>query len=347
MAGALSSRPVLSVAGLTTTFRTRGGPITAVDGLDLTIAPGETLALIGESGSGKTVASLSVMRLLARKTGAIAAGSLLFRDRAGETVDLARLDEEAMRRLRGNRIAMIFQEPMTSLNPVLTIGDQISEPLRVHRGLSRGAAMKRALGLVEQVGIPDAARRLSQYPHELSGGMRQRATIAMALACEPDLLIADEPTTALDVTIQAQILDLLRAIQAERGMAMLFVSHNLGVVAEIAHSVAIMYAGRIVERGPTVEVLRRPRHPYTIGLLHSMPRLGEASALRAAGTELPAIRGAVPSLARLPRGCAFAPRCDHAADACLVAPPPEESAGPGRVVRCPRWLRIADVRSAP
>ena len=340
MADATTPAPVLSVTGLTTTFRTRGGAITAVDGVNLSIAPGETLALIGESGSGKSVTSLSIMRLLARKTGVIAGGAMLFHNRAGETVDLARLDDEAMRRVRGNEIAMVFQEPMTSLNPVLTIGDQISEPLRVHHGLARAEAMARALELVEKVGIPDAARRLTQYPHELSGGMRQRATIAMALACEPVLLIADEPTTALDVTIQAQILDLLRAMQAERGMGMLFVTHNLGVVAEIAHKVAIMYAGRIVESGPAAEVLRDPRHPYTIGLLRSMPRLGEASALRAAGAALPAIRGSVPSLARLPNGCAFAPRCDHAVDACLAAPPLEEPAGPGRTVRCLRWRDI-------
>ncbi len=341
-----SPAPVLAVTGLTTTFRTRGGVITAVDGVDLSVAPGQTLALIGESGSGKSVTSLSVMRLLPRKVGSIAAGSLLFRDRAGAIVDLARLDEEAMRRLRGDDIAMIFQEPMTSLNPVLTIGDQISEPLRIHRGLSRSAARARALDLVEKVGIPDAARRLAQDPHELSGGMRQRATIAMALACEPVLLIADEPTTALDVTIQAQILDLLRAIQAERGMGMLFVTHNLGVVAEIAHRVAIMYAGRIVESGPTADVLRHPRHPYTIGLLRSTPRLGEASALKAAGAPLPAIRGAVPSLARLPQGCAFAPRCDHAVEACAIEAPAQETAGAERMVRCRRWREIADAAVA-
>ncbi|MGR9079378.1 ABC transporter ATP-binding protein [Rhizobium leguminosarum] len=335
-----TAEPVLDIRGLRTIFRTRGGEITAVNDIDLTVAAGETLALVGESGSGKSVTSLSVMRLLTRNIGVIAAGSIRLATSGGAVRDLVSLDEESMRRIRGDDIGMIFQEPMSSLNPVFTIGDQIGEPIRIHRGADRKAAMDAAVALLESVGIPDARRRAGQYPHELSGGMRQRATIAMALACDPALLIADEPTTALDVTIQAQILDLLLKLQRERGMAMLFVTHNLGVVAEIAHRVAVMYAGRIVEEGPVGEVFRNPKHPYTMGLLASMPRLGDAARMKQAGEKLAAIPGMVPSLMNMPSGCAFSPRCKFAIDACRVAVPALEQVNSQHRSRCIRWKEI-------
>ncbi|MGR9166499.1 ABC transporter ATP-binding protein [Rhizobium leguminosarum] len=335
-----TTEPVLDIRGLRTIFRTRGGEITAVNDIDLTVAAGETLALVGESGSGKSVTSLSVMRLLTRNIGVIAAGSIRLATSGAAVRDLVSLDEESMRRIRGDDIGMIFQEPMSSLNPVFTIGDQIGEPIRIHRGADRKAAMDAAVALLESVGIPDARRRAGQYPHELSGGMRQRATIAMALACDPALLIADEPTTALDVTIQAQILDLLLKLQRERGMAMLFVTHNLGVVAEIAHRVAVMYAGRIVEEGPVGEVFRNPKHPYTMGLLASMPRLGDAARMKQAGEKLAAIPGMVPSLMNIPSGCAFSPRCKFAIDACRVAVPALEQVNSQHRSRCIRWKEI-------
>jgi len=335
-----TAEPVLDIRGLRTIFRTRGGEITAVNDIDLTVAAGETLALVGESGSGKSVTSLSVMRLLTRNIGVIAAGSIRLATSGGAVRDLVSLDEESMRGIRGDDIGMIFQEPMSSLNPVFTIGDQIGEPIRIHRGADRKAAMDAAVALLESVGIPDARRRAGQYPHELSGGMRQRATIAMALACDPALLIADEPTTALDVTIQAQILDLLLKLQRERGMAMLFVTHNLGVVAEIAHRVAVMYAGRIVEEGPVGEVFRNPKHPYTMGLLASMPRLGDAARMKQAGEKLAAIPGMVPSLMNIPSGCAFSPRCKFAIDACRVAVPALEQVNSQHRSRCIRWKEI-------
>ncbi|WP_113407809.1 ABC transporter ATP-binding protein [Hyphomicrobiales bacterium] len=335
-----AAQPVLDIRGLRTVFRTRGGELTAVRDIDLTIDAGETLALVGESGSGKSVTSLSVMRLLTRNVGKIVAGSIRLRDRRGIVSDLAALDDSHMREIRGGDIGMVFQEPMSSLNPVLTIGDQIAEPIRIHRGADRATAMREAIALLESVGIPDAQRRVRQYPHELSGGMRQRATIAMALACDPVLLIADEPTTALDVTIQAQILDLLQRLQRERGMAILFVTHNLGVVAEIADRVAVMYAGRIVEEGPTEAVFRNPRHPYTRGLLASMPRLGEATRMRQAGEPLYAIPGVVPSLTRMPSGCAFAPRCAHAVQACSGEVPSLDAIDTNHASRCIRWREI-------
>ncbi|TCU21180.1 peptide/nickel transport system ATP-binding protein [Rhizobium azibense] len=332
--------PILDIRGLRTIFRIRGGEVTAVNGIDLTVAAGETLALVGESGSGKSVTSLSVMRLLSRNIGAIAAGSIRLKRKSGKVADLVLLDEQDMRKVRGDDIGMVFQEPMSSLNPVFTIGDQIAEPIRIHRGAERKAAMNAAIALLESVGIPDAKRRAGQYPHELSGGMRQRATIAMALACDPALLIADEPTTALDVTIQAQILDLLLKLQRERSMAMLFVTHNLGVVAEIAHRVAVMYAGRIVEEGPVGEVFRHPKHPYTIGLLASMPRLGDATRMKLAGEKLAAIPGMVPSLMKMPPGCAFSPRCRFAIDACCAAVPPLDDVNAQHKSRCIRWREI-------
>lgn len=331
---------ILDVKGLRTVFRVRTGEMTAVNGVDLSVAAGETLALVGESGSGKSVTSLSVMRLLTRKIGAIAAGSIHLKRKDGKVRDLVTLSEEDMRSIRGDDIGMVFQEPMSSLNPVYTIGDQISEPIRIHRGADRKSAMDAAISLLDSVGIPDAPRRVKQYPHELSGGMRQRATIAMALACDPTLLIADEPTTALDVTIQAQILDLLQKLQRERGMAMLFVTHNLGVVAEVAHRVAVMYAGRIVETGPVADVFRNPKHPYTMGLLASMPKLGDATRMKHAGEKLAAIPGVVPSLMNMPSGCAFEPRCRFATEDCRKAVPPLFDVGAHHQSRCIHWQEV-------
>ncbi|MBB4567230.1 ABC transporter ATP-binding protein [Rhizobium leucaenae] len=336
----LTADPILDIRGLRTIFRVRGSEITAVNDIDLTVAGGETLALVGESGSGKSVTSLSVMRLLTHNIGKIAAGSIRLKSKNGAVRNLVSLDDEEMRRIRGDDIGMVFQEPMSSLNPVFTIGDQISEPIRIHRGADRKAAANAAVRLLESVGIPDAKQRAGQYPHELSGGMRQRATIAMALACDPTLLIADEPTTALDVTIQAQILDLFLRLQRERGMAMLFITHNLGVVAEIAHRVAVMYAGRIVEEGPVCEVFSNPHHPYTMGLLASMPRLGDAARMKQAGEKLAAIPGVVPSLMNMPAGCAFSPRCKFAIDACRAAVPALEEVNPQHRSRCIRWREI-------
>jgi peptide/nickel transport system ATP-binding protein len=332
--------PILSVSGLRTVFQVGGREIAAIRDVSLTINRGETVALVGESGSGKSVTSLSIIRLLPRRIGRVAEGSVRLTRKNGREADLTRLGEEEMRRARGNDIGMVFQEPMTSLNPVHTIGEQIAEPIRIHLGKSRRAARDDAIGLLAQVGIPDPERRARQYPHELSGGMRQRATIAMALACDPNLLIADEPTTALDVTIQAQILDLLKRLQAERGMGILFVTHNLGVVAEIADRVAVMYAGRVIEHGPVEEVFGRPRHPYTIGLLRSAPRPGEATALKAAGTPLPTIPGNVPSLANLPQGCSFAPRCPLAIPECRSDVPPLFQVSPAQESRCIRWMDL-------
>ncbi|MER9015114.1 ABC transporter ATP-binding protein [Mesorhizobium sp. M0898] len=336
----MSAMPILSISGLRAVFRIAGRDIAAVRDVDLTIGSGETVALVGESGSGKSVTSLSIIGLLPKRVGHIAEGSIALRRKNGTVTELTSLDAESLRKIRGNEIGMVFQEPMTSLNPVYTIGEQIAEPIRIHLGKSHREAEADAVRLLEQVGIPDPKRRARQYPHELSGGMRQRATIAMALSCNPGLLIADEPTTALDVTIQAQIIDLLAELQAQRGMGILFVTHNLGVVAEIADRVAVMYAGRIVETGPVSEVFTRPRHPYTAGLMRSVPRLGQATALKAAGTPLPTIAGNVPSLALLPKGCSFAPRCPMAIAACRAAVPPLFGATPTQQSRCLRWEEL-------
>ncbi|MER8976481.1 MULTISPECIES: ABC transporter ATP-binding protein [unclassified Mesorhizobium] len=336
----MSVAPILSISGLRAVFRIAGRDIAAVRDVDLAIGSGETVALVGESGSGKSVTSLSIIGLLPKRVGHIAEGSIALRRKNGTVTELTSLDAESLRKIRGNEIGMVFQEPMTSLNPVYTIGEQIAEPIRIHLGKSHREAEADAVRLLEQVGIPDPKRRARQYPHELSGGMRQRATIAMALSCDPGLLIADEPTTALDVTIQAQILDLLAELQAQRGMGILFVTHNLGVVAEIADRVAVMYAGRIVETGPVSEVFTRPRHPYTAGLMRSVPRLGQATALKAAGTPLPTIAGNVPSLALLPKGCSFAPRCPMAIAACRAAVPPLFGATPTQQSRCLRWEEL-------
>jgi peptide/nickel transport system ATP-binding protein len=301
---------LLSVAGLRVGFGRRGAMLEALRDVSFSLAPGKTLALVGESGSGKSVSSLAIMGLLPRN-GRVMAGRIDFRGTDGATVDLARIDETRRRKLRGAEIAMIFQEPMSSLNPLFTVSDQIGEMLLLHTDLDAAARRQRVTEMLELVEIPAAATRLSQYPHELSGGMRQRVMIAMAMICKPRLLIADEPTTALDATVQAQILDLMRRLQAEMGMSILFITHDMGVVAEIADDVAVMYAGAIVESAPVNDLFDAPSHPYTRGLLASIPqpeRLG--------GARLVPIPGAVPSLAAMPQGCAFAPRCGYATEIC-------------------------------
>ena len=332
----MAGEPILAVENLAVEFRTRDGAVRAVDGLSLEIDAGETLAVVGESGCGKSVTALSVLRLVPSPPGRVLSGTVRYAGR-----DLLALSEAEMRRIRGNDIAMIFQEPMTSLNPVLTIGRQITEVVRRHEGLSGREARERALETLRLVRIPEAERRLDGYPHELSGGMRQRVMIAIALACRPKLLIADEPTTALDVTIQAQILDLMRDLKTRTGAAILLISHDLGVVAEMAERVVVLYAGRKVEEAPVRELLRGPRHPYTAGLIGSMPRLG-AAARGVAARRLTEIPGIVPSLKEPIPGCPFAPRCPLVVDQCRRMPPLEEKA-PGHVAAC--W-RSPDVRAA-
>jgi len=324
---------LLKVEDLQTHFLIGSSAIKSVDGVSFSLRRGQTLAVVGESGSGKSVTSLTIMRLLAHP-GRIVGGRILYRQRSGESVDLAQLPEKRMRAIRGSEIAMIFQEPMTSLNPLFTVGDQIMEMILLHEPLSRSQARARAKQMLELVEIPAAERRLAQYPHEMSGGMRQRVMIALALSCNPSLLIADEPTTALDVTIQAQILDLLRRLQAEIGMSILFITHNLGVVAEIAHEVAVMYAGRVVEQGPVVDLFARQRHPYTRGLLACIPDArrdripGQGRAL------LNAIPGNVPSPLALPPGCSYAPRCPLVEERCTRDAPPLIDVAAAHLTRC-------------
>jgi oligopeptide/dipeptide ABC transporter ATP-binding protein len=303
---------LLSVENLQTHFVTRSGVVRAVDDVSWDVEEGETVALVGESGCGKSVSALSIMRLVAGPAGRVVGGRVHFKGR-----DLLQLSEEEMRRVRGREIGMVFQEPMTSLNPVLSIGRQLTEGLEIHLGMSPGDARRRAVELLGMVGIPDSERRLTQYPHQFSGGMRQRMMIAMALACKPSLILADEPTTALDVTIQAQILELLKDLSRRFGVAMLIITHNLGVVARYADRVNVMYAGRIIERATARELYARPRHPYTLGLLHSVPRLDEPRRAR-----LDPIEGQPPDLTHLPQGCAFTPRCAFSVARCSVEPPP-------------------------
>nr|WP_315594453.1 ABC transporter ATP-binding protein [uncultured Cupriavidus sp.] len=312
---------LLDVRGLRASFATAAGPMTALHDVSLKIDRGETLALVGESGSGKSVTACAILRLLPRRVARVTGGQVHFNG-----TDLLSLDERAMQAVRGNRIAMIFQEPMSALNPVMRIGDQIVEAIRLHRRTSHAQAVARAMALLEQVRMPSPRERANDYPHQLSGGMRQRAMIAIALACEPDLLIADEPTTALDVTTQAQILDLLKRLQAETGMAMLLITHDLGVVAETADRAAVMYAGRIVEQGPVDALLARPSHPYTAGLLASL-----AIETLPPGARLPEIPGTVPQLSAMPAGCAFAPRCGYATAQCGVDVPELRPTDHGRV----------------
>jgi oligopeptide/dipeptide ABC transporter ATP-binding protein len=310
---------LLEVKNLQTQFVTRGGVVRAVDDVSWDVDEGETVALVGESGCGKSVSALSIMRLVAGPAGRIAGGQILFKGR-----DLLHLSEEEMRRVRGREIAMVFQEPMTSLNPVLTIARQLTEGLEIHLKMSPAEARRRSIELLGMVGIPDPERRLGQYPHQFSGGMRQRMMIAMALACNPSLILADEPTTALDVTIQAQILELMKDLSRRFGVAMLIITHNLGVVARYADRVNVMYAGRIIERGTAREIYADPRHPYTLGLLRSVPRLDEPRRAR-----LAPIEGQPPDLTRLAPGCAFAPRCTFRVERCVTEAPPLRPLGDG------------------
>ncbi len=326
---------VLKVEGLSTHFVTKLRTAKAVRDVSFSLQKGRTLAIVGESGSGKSVTSLSIMRLLGA-TGKIASGRILYRRRDGEVVDLARQSEAAMRAIRGREISMIFQEPMTSLNPLFTVGDQIGEMLLLHEKLSRAEIRRRVIEILNLVEIPGAERRIDDYPHQMSGGMRQRVMIAMALACNPALLIADEPTTALDVTIQAQILDLIRRLQKELDMSVLFITHDMGVVAEISDEVAVMYAGEAVEQAPVRELFRHPRHPYTKGLLASIPNTRRDFDEEGRRKRLAPIPGTVPSLHNMPLGCAFAPRCDFALPACSERAVMLEKLAPDHLSRCLR-----------
>ena len=325
--------PLLQVTDLETRFFTRDGVVRAVDRVSFSIEAGETLAVVGESGCGKSVTSLSILRLIASPPGRIVGGKVLFEGR-----DLLTLSEDEMRAVRGDAISMIFQEPMTSLNPALTIGRQIAEGLVLHRGLSQQDALARAAEMLRKVRMPEPERRLRQYPHELSGGMRQRVMIAMALVCGPRLLIADEPTTALDVTIQAQILELMRELARETGAAIILITHDLGVVAEMAQRVVVMYGGRKVEEAPVEALFAHPRHPYTAGLLGSMPRLGD-SLREGALKRLVEIPGMVPSLSEAQSGCLFAPRCPNALSRCTQETPSLVAHGTGHFAAC--WNPIA------
>ena len=313
-----TSQPLLRVEELSVTFRTEHGVVPAVRDLSYKLNSGETLAIVGESGSGKSVSALALLRLIPDPPGRITKGKILF-----DGSSVLALSEHEMRKIRGNRIAMIFQEPMTSLNPVLTIAEQIGETVQLHQKLNQSAARKRALEMLELVQISEPQQRLNQYPHELSGGMCQRVMIAMALACAPSVLIADEPTTALDVTIQAQILDLMRDLKKRLGTAIILITHDLGVVAQMADRVLVIYAGRQVEEAPVRELLQSPRHPYTLGLLNAMPRLGETET----GKKLSEIPGSVPSMLEPIVGCAFAPRCPLADDRCRSELPPFAAKG--------------------
>jgi len=322
------AEPLLEVRGLKTRFSLEEGPVLAVDDVSFSLPPGGTLGVVGESGCGKSVTALSIMRLVPDPPGRVVAGEIRFKGR-----DLLALPEQEMRRIRGNQISMVFQEPMTSLNPVYTVGEQIGEAVRLHQRLDRKQARARAVEMLRQVGIPAPEQRVDAYPHQLSGGMRQRVMIAMALACNPELVIADEPTTALDVTIQAQILDLLKRLQAERGMAVMLITHDLGVVAESCDAVVVMYAGRVVEQAPVRALFRQPAHPYTAGLLRSIPSFQDVQG-GAAGARLKTIPGMVPSLRSLPVGCRFRDRCERALEVCAKVDPPLELKRDGQSAAC-------------
>ncbi len=322
---------LLEVSDLHVEFRTRDGVAHAVNGVSYAVDAGQTLAVLGESGSGKSVTAQAIMGILDMPPGRITGGRVLFRGR-----DLLTLKEEERRRIRGAGLAMIFQDALSALNPVMTVGDQLGEMFVVHRGASRRAARARAVELMERVRIPAAAQRVRDYPHQFSGGMRQRIMIAMALALEPDLIIADEPTTALDVTVQAQVMDLLAELRREYDMGLILITHDLGVVADVADKIAVMYAGRIVEQAPVHELYRRPAHPYTRGLLESIPRLDHK------GRELYAIKGLPPSLTRIPPGCAFHPRCPMAREVCRTDVPPLYEVSPTRGSACHFWRECLD-----
>ena len=325
----MASRTILQVDNLQTHFFTAVGTVRAVDGVSYDLKSGETLGVVGESGCGKSVSALSILRLVANPPGRIVGGAIRFEGR-----NLLELDEPEMERIRGNEISMIFQEPMTSLNPLFTIGRQVSEAIALHQGLSRKEAMDRAVDMLRRVYIPEPERRVHAYPHQMSGGMRQRVMIAMALSCNPKVLIADEPTTALDVTIQAQILDLMRELQETYGTAIVLITHDMGVVAENADRVVVMYAGRKVEEAPAADLFDNPGHPYTKGLLGSIPHLDAAAQSNGARARLNEIKGMVPSLFDLPPGCSFAPRCSFATDRCRGETPVLEEQRPGHWVAC-------------
>ncbi|GAB4520771.1 MAG: ABC transporter ATP-binding protein [Anaerolineae bacterium] len=318
---------LLEVRNLRTQFFTQDGIVHAVNGISYTLNEGETLAIVGESGCGKSVGVLSLIRLIPQPPGKIVDGEVLF-----DGQDLLKMSEDELRHVRGNRIAMIFQDPMTSLNPVLTIGQQVGEALQLHLGMSKQQARERSIELLEMVGIPDAAKRIDDYPHQFSGGMRQRVMIAMGLSCNPQILIADEPTTALDVTIQAQIIDLVKRLRSEVGMAIIWITHDLGVVAGLAERVIVMYAGYIIEEAGVFDLYENPRHPYTLGLLRSIPRLDEVRK-----EKLQPIEGLPPDLLDPPKGCPFAPRCSYRVDHCDEERPPLTVIDRGHRVACWRW----------
>ena len=320
---------LLEVKNLKTYFSTREGTVKAVDGISYDVNQGETIGIVGESGCGKTVSALSILRLIPDPPGKIVGGELIFEGR-----DLLKLSEKEIRGFRGNEIAMIFQEPMTSLNPVLTIGRQISEPMELHRGMAKGEALRESIKLLESVQIPAGESRIGGYPHQFSGGMRQRVMIAMAISCSPKLLIADEPTTAIDVTIQAQLLELMKAITRDTGTALIIITHNLGVVARYADRVNVMYAGRIVEQGTADDIYHDPRHPYTMGLLKSVPRLDET-----VKEKLIPVEGIPPDLTDIPKGCAFNPRCTYAFDQCFEETPELNAVGNGHYKAC--WMDVS------
>jgi peptide/nickel transport system ATP-binding protein len=325
----MEAQPLLSIENLKTYFYVRDRVAKAVNDVSLAIQPGETLGLVGESGCGKSVTAHSIIQLIPDPPGKIVDGRILFDGR-----DLLALSESDMRKIRGNRISMIFQEPMTSLNPVFTVGDQVGEVLRLHQRLSRKEARSRVLDIFKQVGIPAAETRLDDFPHQMSGGMRQRVMIAMALACNPRLMIADEPTTALDVTIQAQILDLMNKLKADTGASILFITHDLGVIAEMAQYVAVMYAGHMVEYADVKTLFTAPKHPYTVGLLESIPVLGH----KTAAGRLSTIKGVVPSLFDLPQGCLFSDRCPDVFDDCRQTAPQMVPVGPNHMARCLKYV---------
>ncbi|WRO23454.1 ABC transporter ATP-binding protein [Metallumcola ferriviriculae] len=322
--GLVLAEKLLQVKNLKTHFFTKEGVVKAVDGVDFDVEKGQTLGIVGESGSGKTITVMSLLRLIPQPPGKIVDGEVLFK---GE--DLLKKTEKQMRKIRGNEISMIFQDPMTSLNPVMTVGQQIIEAVTYHQKVTKKKARKKAIEALGLVGIPEPSQRVDDYPHQFSGGMRQRAMIAMALACNPELLIADEPTTALDVTIQAQILELMQKLQSDLGTSILLITHDLGVVAESCHQVLVMYAGNPVEKADVESIFEKPRHPYTLGLLHSLPKLGEEQRER-----LRPIEGNPPNLSSLPDGCNFAPRCDRAEEICLKSEPRVKEVEPGHWVSC-------------
>ncbi|HSH90866.1 MAG TPA: ABC transporter ATP-binding protein [Ramlibacter sp.] len=329
---------LLEIKGLKTHFKTEDGWLHAVDGVDINVERGETVCVVGESGCGKTVTAMTVLKLIPMPPGRIVEGQILWQGR-----DLVPLDADGMRRIRSKEIAIVFQEPMTSLNPVYTVGEQIAESVRLHGGFSRKSALDRAAEMLKRVHIPQAERRIHDYPHQFSGGMRQRVMIAMALSCNPQLLIADEPTTALDVTIQAQILELLNELKSELGMSIMLITHAMGVVAEMAQRVVVMYAGKVVEEASAIELFARPRHPYTQGLIRSIPRIDRAATHR---VRLESIRGSVPKLIDPPEGCRFAPRCKYALPACVEATPALREIELGHKVACIRAEEIAAMGEA-